>query len=215
MNRILGTLALLAVTTTASAQLTMFENDNFGGRRFDVQGAAENLGNSGFNDTASSVRIRRGTWQVCDDAYFRGRCVTLQSGDYPSLGAMGLNDKVSSVRELGGYGAAPQQGNSWGSGARAVLYSNPGFGGRSFVMDRDVVPEMNNTGFNDRAESLRVEQGYWMFCSDHNFEGECRTFGPGEYPELPGELNQRISSGRRISNDYPYRQNPNWGRNRR
>ena len=36
------------------------------------------------------------------------------------------------------------------------------------------------------------------------------TFGPGDYPELPGDLQKRISSGRRISNDYPYRQNPTW-----
>ena len=28
---------------------------------------------------ASSVVVRRGTWQVCDDAYFRGHCVTLRA----------------------------------------------------------------------------------------------------------------------------------------
>ena len=49
-----------------------------------------------------------------------------------------------------------------------------------------------------------------MFCSDANFQGECRTFGPGDYPTLPYELNNRISSGRRITADYPYRQNPSW-----
>ena len=64
--------------------------------------------------------------------------------------------------------------------------------------------------FNDRASSLRVDRGYWIFCSDADFRGECRTFGPGEYPVLPPELDNRISSGRRISNDFPYSQNPNW-----
>jgi hypothetical protein len=73
-----------------------------------------------------------------------------------------------------------------------------------------VVRDMGNTGFNDRASSLRVEQGYWMFCSDANFEGRCLTFGPGDYPQLPGGLDNRISSGRRISSNYPYRQNPSW-----
>jgi hypothetical protein len=91
-----------------------------------------------------------------------------------------------------------------------VLYSAPGFEGRSFVIDQNVVRDLANTGFNDRASSLRVEQGYWVFCSDANFEGQCMTFGPGEYAELPHSLSNRISSGRRISSDYPYRQNPNW-----
>ena len=203
---------LLVLSSAASAQLTLFEHDNFQGQRFDVRGAVENLGNTGFNDTASSIRIRAGTWQICDDAYFRGHCVTLQPGEYPSLGRMGLNDKVSSARELGGYGPPPQQGGNWGGGARAVLYSRPDFGGRTFVIDSDVVRDLNNTGFNDRASSLRIEQGYWMFCSDANFGGQCLTFGPGEYPNLPPALADRISSGRRVSNHYPYRQNPDWGR---
>jgi hypothetical protein len=56
---------------------------------------------------------------------------------------------------------------------------------------------------------MRVERGYWMFCTDANFLGECRTFGPGDYPTLQWFTN-RISSGRRISNDYPYNALPQW-----
>ena len=212
MKRIALALGLLALAGTAQAQLTLFEHDNFQGQRFDVRGAMENFANTGFNDMASSAVIRRGTWQLCDDAYFRGHCVTLQPGEYPSLGNMGMNDRISSAREIGAYGAPPPQGGQWGGGARAVLYEGPDFNGRQFVIDRNVVRDLGNTGFNDRASSLRVEQGYWMFCSDANFEGQCLTFGPGDYPQLPGQLNNRISSGRRISSDYPYRQNPNWGR---
>jgi hypothetical protein len=70
---------------------------------------------------------------------------------------------------------------------------------------------LDGTGFNDRASSLRIERGYWVFCSDASFRGECRTFGPGDYPDLPSGLSGRISSGRRISDDYPYNRNPNWG----
>jgi hypothetical protein len=73
------------------------------------------------------------------------------------------------------------------------------------------MPSLGRTGFNDRASSLRVESGYWIFCSDAEFRGECRTFGPGDYATLPG-LNNVISSGRRISNDYPYSERPDWQR---
>ena len=81
--------------------------------------------------------------------------------------------------------------------------------GRAFALGGDGAGNLDGL-FNGRASSLLVDRGYWIFCSDANFGGECRTFGPGEYPVLPRELDNRISSGRRISNAYPYTDNPNW-----
>jgi hypothetical protein len=74
-----------------------------------------------------------------------------------------------------------------------------------------MLPDLANTGFNDRAQSLRVERGYWIFCSDAGFQGTCRTFGPGSYPNLGWGLDNKVSSGRRISNDYPYNGPPKFG----
>ncbi len=51
-----------------------------------------------FNDAASSVIVVGNPWEVCEDAEFRGRCVLLQPGKYASLGDIGLNDRISSVR---------------------------------------------------------------------------------------------------------------------
>ena len=122
-----------------------------------------------------------------------------------------MNDRISSVRELGEWGPPPQSGGgNWGEGVRVVLYEGPNFSGRSYVVSGNSLRDLGGTGFNDRASSLRVEQGYWVFCSDAYYQGECLTFGPGEYPTLPPELNGRISSARRISHRYPYNQNPTW-----
>ena len=96
------------------------------------------------------------------------------------------------------------------AGADIILYEYDSFGGRSFVAE--VLANLNGTGFNDRASSLRIEGGYWLFCSDRNFHGDCLTFGPGDYPTLPRSLNNRISSGRRIHDQYPYSQSPTWPR---
>ena len=303
--------AFAAAGAAAAADLTLYENDDYNGRRVQSNSSISNLADADFNDRASSVMIREGQWQICSDAYFRGRCVTLGPGNYPSLRSMGLNDAVSSVRELwdqGGRGGAgggrgttvvlydgynlngisyrsdspianldgsnfndraqsmivndgswelcvdaffrggcqvygpgrydnlgslggrvsslrPVAGGSdgggggggggghWGGGNRAVLYEGANLTGRTFVVDR-YVANLDGTGFNDRASSLRVERGYWLFCSDAGFQGECRTFGPGDYPTLPYGLINRISSGRRISDDYPYGNNPNWGGSR-
>jgi beta/gamma crystallin len=214
MKRTALAAALLFVAAAASAaDLTLYGRPDFHGREYRANQSIPNLANSGFNDRASSVVIRDGVWQLCDDAYFRGQCVTLQPGRYPSLREIGLNNRVSSAREMGGWGPPPG-GNEgrWGRGARAVLYSNPDFRGDRYVIDNNFLPDLANTGFNDRAQSLRVEGGYWIFCSDSHFQGQCRTFGPGSYPNLGGALNNRLSSGRRISEQYPYNGPPRWTR---
>jgi hypothetical protein len=211
-TRILLAVALLATGATASAaELTLYGRENFGGRRIQANESIYNLASSGFNDRASSVIIRDGVWQLCDDAYFRGTCVTLKPGRYPSLYEMGMGSRISSAREVSTWGPPPGQGGGhWGGGTRAVLYSSQGFHGERFVIDNDYVPNLANTGFNDRAQSLRIERGYWIFCSDAGFEGTCRTFGPGSYPQLDWALDNKVSSGRRISNDYPYNAQPRW-----
>ncbi|HWY61060.1 MAG TPA: beta/gamma crystallin-related protein [Rhizomicrobium sp.] len=52
-----------------------------------------------FNDTVSSIRIRSGAWEFCEDADFRGRCMTFDR-DVPSLVSYGFNDKISSMRRV-------------------------------------------------------------------------------------------------------------------
>jgi len=327
---LLAVLVVCSVPATAAAQeLTLFEDDDFRGARFNANSSVDDLARVGFNDRASSVIVRSGAWQLCADSYFRGTCITLQPGQYPSLGAMGLNDAVSSIREVGwssggawpgggprpgpgpgpggggwsgggsvvmfespgltgrsftvngptpdlggtgfndrarsaivnggtwqfcadanymsscevlspgryddlggvtgrvssvrpfdpnvgGAGGPPpgpggnwNGGGGWGNSARVVLYEGENFGGRAYTVSSNMLNNLADAGFNDRASSLRVERGYWMFCTDANFQGECRTFGPGDYPQL-GWLSHRISSGRRISNDYPYNAPPTW-----
>jgi uncharacterized protein YcfJ len=94
-------IAALALATQASAQVTIYENDGFTGRSFTTQRAVGNLDRYGYNDRASSVLVSSGRWEVCEDAGFSGRCVVLRQGSYPSLRAMGLNDRISSVRAVG------------------------------------------------------------------------------------------------------------------
>ncbi len=81
-----------------AAQATFYEQQGFGGRSFTVKQQIVNLERYGFNDRASSVEVVGDRWEVCEDVRFRGRCVVLRPGRYPSLAAMGLNDRVSSVR---------------------------------------------------------------------------------------------------------------------
>ena len=62
--------------------------------------------------------------------------------------------------------------------------------------------------FNDRASSLLVVRGYWIFCSDANFGGGAGRSAQANTRSSRRELDNRISSGRRISNAYPYTDSP-------
>lgn len=93
-------LAVAACATAASAQVTFFEHDGFAGRSFTTDRPVSNLERAGFNDTASSVVVRGGWWEVCNDRRYGGACATLRPGSYANLAAMGLNDRISSVRPV-------------------------------------------------------------------------------------------------------------------
>ncbi|MEP6782900.1 MAG: beta/gamma crystallin-related protein [Acidobacteriota bacterium] len=197
------------VTTPATGGTVMFyENDNFSGRRFAVNQVMPNFGGTGFNDRARSAIVEGGPWEICVDAEFRGDCRIFVPGRYPDLG--GLGGRASSARPS--YASPvvrnvePRDRARWAS---ATLYSGPNMTGRPFALGSEGTSNLDGL-FNDRASSLRVDRGYWIFCSDADFRGECRTFGPGEYPVLPPDLDRRISSGRRISHEYPYGTQPYW-----
>ena len=229
----------LALATSAvwAGEITLFEREGFQGRRLTIRGTMNDLDRTDFNDRASSIIVREGVWEVCTDAWFNGQCARFEPGEYADLRGT-LDRSISSVREIvqaaavappqpvyggqqpgygvQGYGVQQpgygRQGPAGDGQPRAVLYSGPNMSGRSFEIERDVVRNLDRVGFNDRASSLSVSEGYWIFCSDANFEGDCRTFGPGDYPNLPFDLNRKISSGRRIAERYPYESRPSWSR---
>ncbi|MFM9880492.1 MAG: beta/gamma crystallin-related protein [Burkholderiaceae bacterium] len=88
----------LAFAAQAMAQISFYENEEYSGRSFTTYKQIGNFQRFGFNDLASSAVVSRDRWEVCEDIRFGGNCVVLRRGNYPSLRAMGLNNRVSSVR---------------------------------------------------------------------------------------------------------------------
>ena len=100
---LLGCTAVLA-SFQAAAQVRLYEHDNFRGRSFTTDRGLGDFTRAGFNDRASSAIVSGGRWVLCDNSRFGGNCVRLRPGRYPSLSAMGLNDRVSSARpDDGGF----------------------------------------------------------------------------------------------------------------
>ena len=200
----------LSAGVASAASITLYQDDNYRGRNINVDKPIQNFDRTGFNDRARSAVVHEGQWEICVDADYGGSCSVLAPGAYPELGA--YSARISSMRPVDGR-TANIRPNSRNQEARATLFEGPNLSGRAYALNGSM-ENFGRTGFNDRASSLRVESGYWIFCSDAEFRGECRTFGPGDYASLAG-LNNMISSGRSISSEYPYSDKPDWQRSNR
>jgi uncharacterized protein YcfJ len=83
-----------------TGRIVFYEREGFQGRSMSADGPMENFRRSGFDEQASSIIVRRGRWEACQDRRYAGDCVVLRPGQYPSLSAMGMNDRISSVRPV-------------------------------------------------------------------------------------------------------------------
>lgn len=204
-TRIALAIAGMALATHALAQVTFYEHDGFQGRSFTTESQVRNFERSGFNDRASSVVVRSERWEVCENVRYSGRCVVLRRGSYPSLAAMGLNDRVSSVRAISRdarieddrYAPAPPPVQV----SQITFYEHEGFQGRSFTTEAAIGSlRRSSTGFNDRASSAVVRGERWEVCEDDRYRGTCVVLRRGQYPSLAAMgLNDRVSSVRTLS----------------
>jgi hypothetical protein len=83
-----------------ASQIIFYQHQGFAGRSLATRQEISNFVRRGFNDQASSVVVTGNRWEVCEGTRFIGRCVVLRPGRYPSLAAMGLDDRISSVRAV-------------------------------------------------------------------------------------------------------------------
>jgi uncharacterized protein YcfJ len=185
----------LIISAQAAADVTFYERENFRGRSFTADRPVGSFERFGFNDRASSAIVRGDPVEVCDNVRFSGRCAVLRPGSYPSLAAMGLNDRVSSVREAAR--AAPPPVASSGA-PQVTFYERENFRGRTFTTDKPV-GNLERFGFNDRASSAVVLGDRWEVCEDARFNGRCRVLRPGSYPSLAAMgMGRSISSVREV-----------------
>lgn len=188
-GRAFAAAALALAAAAAPAQVMFYEHDNFQGSSFLVSADTENFAPLGFNDRVSSAEVRGGTWQVCEDAGFRGQCVTLTPGRHASMRAYGMNDRVSSARRIADGAAAGEP--------VVELFEHDGFQGRRLAIGGDTA-NLSPLGFNDLVSSIVVHSGSWQFCEDADYRGRCIELPAGRHASLNAlGMSDRISSLRR------------------
>lgn len=101
-RRLLALLALplcwAGAAVPVSAQVRLYERPDFDGRHFSIDKRLSNLERTGFNERAASLVVSRQRWEVCEGSRYRGHCMVLVPGRYPSLDSMGMRQGVSSIR---------------------------------------------------------------------------------------------------------------------
>jgi hypothetical protein len=139
---------------------------DFQGRCEDFSRSVPSLAGTRLQDSVSSLRPVRGggggggtAIVVFTDIRFRGRSWVF-SDDVGDLRQLGLNDKVSSIRVLGG---------------RWQICQDVGY--RNCLTLTSDIPDLRQIGWNDRVSSIR-EGGGW---SDSWGRGRGGFGGPGGY----------------------------------
>lgn len=96
-----GLLAAAAPTVEAAPGpgIVLFQEDNFGGDRRALHEDVPDLSRIRFDDRVSSLEVRRGIWELCEHAYYRGRCITVDH-DVAKLSRLGFDDRTTSIRRI-------------------------------------------------------------------------------------------------------------------
>lgn len=182
-------LAAAGLGTAASAQeIILYDGPNYTGQQVRVTGDVRNLQSMGFNDRASSFRVVRGEWELCQHDDYNGTCIT-HASDQPSLGRM--NDQITSLRPAGRHPGGPGGGHP---GREAItLYSGANYTGRSVTLTV-AATDLRQYNFNDEARSIRHSgRRAWRVCQHANYGGACMQVD-GDLPYIGGGMTAQISS---------------------
>jgi hypothetical protein len=201
---------MFAAGSAAAGELTLYNRIDFGGREITLREPIPDLAALGYDERTASMMVRRGRWELCSQPGFRGECAVLERGEYRNF--RGGLARIASAREVGTQVQAGTVRNSGRKRGMMEIYAGAGLSGNSTRVLFDV-SDFVEIGFNDRTLSMRIENGTWQLCSDANYRGSCRNFGPGNYDDLGARLNGKVSSARLVPdadvNNQPPELDPN------
>ena len=141
------------------AAIILYDGANFTGNLRELSNQVYDLNTQRFDDTARSLVVVSGEWEICSDIAFQG-CRRVSVGGYSDLSGLGLTGMISSLRPLS---PAPN----------LIAFTEAAFGGENRQFSRSV-PSLGEVGFNDRIASIQVNGGSWEICSDINYQGRCQ-----------------------------------------
>jgi Beta/Gamma crystallin len=162
--------------------IVLFNRTNYRGNPINYNGPTPSVPNS-----AQSVMIGRGVWELCEGQNYSGRCVTLDQS-VSDLGRYNLRNRVFSVRPVRGGSQPPPSTDDW----YVVIFDGPSYRGTPTNYKR---PEPN---IFTLARSVTIVRGVWELCQGRNFTGRCVTLDRS-VPDLRSYNLRQVASLRPIT----------------
>ncbi|MBZ3877393.1 Beta-crystallin B3 [Sciurus carolinensis] len=158
---------------TLPFQVTVYELENFQGKRCELSAECPNLTDS-LLEKVGSIQVESGPWLAFERRSFRGEQFVLEKGDYPRWDAWSNSrhsDSLLSLRPL----------HIDGPDHKLHLFENPAFSGRKMEIVDDDVPSLWAHGFQDRVASIRAINGTWVGYEFPGYRGRQYVLERGEY----------------------------------
>lgn len=191
---IAGAALVFPGSNAPAAEIRVCENSRMRPPCIDLRHGVNDLNAWGISNSISSFSIDSGSWLMCTQPNFAGRCETF-TGSRDNLQGSAFQDNISSLRPVreggggnwGGWGGSSE----WGR-ISITVYSDVDYRGRSWVFSDDV-RNLSSMGMSDKISSVRVSGGRWRICRQTDFRG-C-TDVDGDIPDLRDfGLNDQVSS---------------------
>jgi hypothetical protein len=171
----------------------LYDGTNFTGQRLEISYDMPNLDSIRFNDRVDSLIVAPGeTWEICEDAYYRGRCEYIEGEAVGSLYQYRFANTISSLRRAdygwGGAGSGNRPGrfriDGGVEGITTTFYAVPEISGYSIdrclfsggrECDTVAADEICRSVGHEEAAYFTVDTGR-RYRTVHLGEGrECRT----------------------------------------
>jgi hypothetical protein len=184
-----------AIPVPAGPRIILYQDTARGMRAVELTQNVDDLDTRSFSNAAYAAFVSSGTWRLCDRERGRGRCSDFAPGRYENLN--GLEGHVRSAYLVATTPETVANVPNFPPG-RAVLYEFPNYAGRSATVEYGRAPDLDWAHFKQPAESLRVDSGTWLVCSEIGYQGDCRVLGPGNYPHLGEVVTNGVYSARQV-----------------
>ncbi|XP_008847224.1 beta-crystallin B3 [Nannospalax galili] len=157
-----------------SYEVTVYELENFQGKRCELSAECPNLTDS-LLEKVGSIQVESGPWLAFVCRAFRGEQFVLEKRDYPCWDAWSSsrrhNDILLSLRPL--HIDIPDH--------KLYLFESPAFSGRKMEIMDDDVPSLWAHGFQDCVASAHAITGTWVGYEFPGYRGSQYMFERGEY----------------------------------
>ncbi|XP_063152894.1 beta/gamma crystallin domain-containing protein 1 [Candoia aspera] len=143
---------------------------------------------NGLLTSIGSIKVKGGIWVAYEKPEFEGHQYLLEEGEYREwMDWGGYDEQLQSLRPVLGDLMHPHM----------IMYTEKDFGTKaSNINVLGIIPNLKDTGYGLRTQSINVISGVWVAYENPDFTGEQYVLDKGMYRsyEAWGAKNSKISS---------------------